>query len=98
MFNPITGLRLTPPDMTITLPKATTIHIRVGTELEEPGKMGEEKIKDKQLHTVSQYATYHKVDRKQVYRWIEAGKIIRYRGVGGEPLLDLEDYPQELEV
>lgn len=57
--------------------------------------MTEEKVKDKQLVTIVHYSKLHQIDRRKVYRLIEAGKLTRYRGLGGEPMLDPEELPQE---
>lgn len=59
--------------------------------------MTEEKAKDKQLVTIVHYSKLHNIDRRKVYRLIEAGKLTRYRGLGGEPMLDPEENSESTE-
>lgn len=59
--------------------------------------MDEEKKypKEKKLVNISDYAEYRGIDRRKVYRLLEAGVITRYVDPDGEPLLDPEEVPAE---
>lgn len=50
--------------------------------------------KQKQLVTISDYATKYNIDRHTVYKLLEDGKITRYIGLDGEPMLDPDETPK----
>jgi hypothetical protein len=49
--------------------------------------------KEKQLVTISQYSEKYKLNRQTVYRLLEEGKLTRYLGLDGEPMLDPDEQP-----
>lgn len=52
--------------------------------------------KEKQLVTISQYAEKYQLNRQTVYRLLEEGKLTRYLGLDGEPMLDPDEQPVDV--
>lgn len=52
--------------------------------------------KEKQLVTISQYAEKYQLNRHTVYRLLEEGKLTRYLGLDGEPMLDPDEQPTDV--
>lgn len=48
-----------------------------------------------QLVNILEYSKLTGIDRRKVYRLIEAGKLTLYKGLKHEPLLDPEEKPKD---
>lgn len=47
----------------------------------------------RKLVTILEYSKLHQIDRRKIYRLIQAGRLTLYRGLRNEPMLDPEQLP-----